>query len=285
MLDRDQLEAIRDGRSRPADLASVVIAHYQTEPLVRVCLRALRRFTDHPFEAIVVDNGSADASLEYLRSVRWIRLIERGESAESNGVLAHAAALDLGASEARGRWLVSLHTDTIVHRPGWLGEMLAHLAADPNAACLGSGKLDADAAWYAWMKRFVDKRRLARALDRLWGRTPPNGAEEPAWYPRTYAALYDLDRVRALDLSFAPTPEHRAGELLYRRLVEAGHTAVRLSPEAMRRYVHHVGHGTALLGRDGLRRVRDRIKIRRRVRHMLDSALAHDLLADSGLDR
>jgi hypothetical protein len=126
---------------------------------------------------------------------------------------------------------------------------------------------------------------LARALDRLWGRTPPNGAEEPAWYPRTYAALYDLDRVRALALSFAQTPENRAGELLYLGLVEAGHTAVRMSPDEMRRCVEHVGHGTALLGRDGLRRVRDRIKIRRRVRRLLDGPLARELLADESLDR
>ncbi len=285
MLDRDVLQAIREGASRPAGLASIVIAHYQTEPLVRLCLRAVRRFTDHPFETIVVDNGSADGSLDYLRSVGWVRLIERGASAEANGVVAHAAAMDLGTTEARGRWLVSLHTDTIVHRPGWLGELLARLSAQVGAACLGSGKLDDDPAWYAAIKRLVDKRRYARALARLWGRPPPPRAEEPDWYARTYAAVYDLDRVRELGLSFAPAPDRRAGEQLYRGLVEAGHTAVRLPPEEMRRYVHHIGHGTALLGRGGLRRWRDTVKVRRRVRRTLGGPLARELLDDETLDR
>ncbi|HUX15684.1 MAG TPA: glycosyltransferase, partial [Phycisphaerae bacterium] len=138
MLDRDELEAIRDGRLTPEDLASIVIPHYQTEELMRLCLRAIRRLTAHPFEAIVVDNNSGDGSLNYLRRVGWIRLIERGGEAETDVVRAHASAMDAGLRAARGRWLVSLHTDTIVRREGWMASLIARLEAEPRAAALGS---------------------------------------------------------------------------------------------------------------------------------------------------
>ena len=168
MLDTAQLEAIRDGRRTPDDLASIVIPHYRTPDLARLCLRAIRRLTDHPYEVVVVDNHSDDGSLESLREVRWIRLIVRGRETEAEAVLAHASAMDLGTREARGRWLVSLHTDTIVRREGWLGMLIGRLKAAPNAAALGSGKLDTDPRWYRAMKRLWDTGgRLVSANTRL----------------------------------------------------------------------------------------------------------------------
>ncbi|HUU30715.1 MAG TPA: glycosyltransferase, partial [Phycisphaerae bacterium] len=166
MLDRQLLEDIRTGRRIPdlpagqaGDLASIVIPHYQTETLVRLCLRAIRRFTDSPFETIVVDNHSQDGSLEYLRRVGWIRLIERSGETEHEAVYAHASAMDLGTAAARGRWLVSLHTDTIVRREGWLRDLVARLEANPRAAALSSGKLETDPPWYRALKRLGDTRR------------------------------------------------------------------------------------------------------------------------------
>ena len=284
MIDRRELEAIREGRARPADLASIVMAHYRTEELVRLCLRAVRRLTDHPFETIVVDNNSGDGSLEYLRRVGWIRLIERGPEAEPDAVTAHAAAMDVGLAAARGRWLVSLHTDTILRRAGWLGELLVRLRSAPNAACLGAGKLDADPAWYAVLKRLLDARRAKAAFCRALGLpfNPEHG--EAAWYPRSYCAIYDLDCVRRLGLSFRAAPGSRTGERLYRGLLEAGYAAVRLAPAEMARYVDHVAHATALLARGGLDHWRGNRKVRRALRRVLATDLARELLADDSLD-
>jgi len=285
LLERTTLEDIRTGRARPPDLASVVIPHYRTEELVRLFLRAIRRMTDHPFETIVVDNNSADASLEYLRGVGWIRLIERAARAEDDPVAAHGAAMDEGIGAARGRWLVSLHTDTIIRRAGWLGELLGLLRADPRAACLGADKLDTDPAWYRVMKALCSKQRIGAALGRLLGRR--FGATDPdaGWYPRSYCAIYDLERVRTLGLSFAATADHAAGERLYRGLLDAGCTCVRLAPSEMLRYVDHVAHATALLGRGGLGHWRGNQKVRGALRRVTASDLARELLADASLDR
>jgi len=285
MLDTAQLEAIRDGREMPQDLASIVIPHYRTPELARLCLRAIRRLTDHPCEVIVVDNHSDDGSLETLRQVRWIRLLARGPETEPEAVYAHASAMDLGTREARGRWLVSLHTDTIVRREGWLGALIGRLKAAPNAAALGSGKLDTDPAWYRAMKRLWDTHRMKAAVRRLVG-LPPDPRLEPApWYPRSYCAVYRLDAVRDLGLSWQPAPGHPTGDLLYRGLVDAGYGTVRLPPDEMQQYVQHVAHATALLGRGGLGHWRGDAKVRRSLGRVMGSDLAQQLLADDSLDR
>jgi len=285
MLDTAQLDAIRDGRRTPDDLASIVIPHYRTPDLARLCLRAIRRLTDHPYEVIVVDNHSDDGSLESLREVRWIRLIARGPETEAEAVLAHASAMDLGTREARGRWLVSLHTDTIVRREGWLGMLIGRLKAAPNAAALGSGKLGTDPRWYRAMKRLWDTHRMKALLRRLVG-LPPDPRLEPApWYPRSYCAVYRLDLVRKLDLSWQPAPGHPTGSLLYRGLVDAGYDAVRLPPEEMHACVEHVAHATAFLGRGGLGHWRGDAKVRRALRRIMGSDLARQLASDDSLDR
>jgi hypothetical protein len=285
MLDTAQLEAIRDGREVPEDLASIVIPHYRTPDLARLCLRAIRRLTDHPYEVIVVDNHSDDGSVDALGEIAWIRLIARGSETEAEAVYAHASAMDLGTREARGRWLVSLHTDTIVRREGWLGDLLGRLKAAPNAAALGSGKLDTDPGWYRAMKRLWDTHRMKAALRRLC-RLPPDPSLAPApWYPRSYCAVYDLEKVRDLGLSWQPAPGHPTGDLLYRGLVEAGCDAVRLPPEEMQQYVEHVAHATALLGRDGLGHWRGNAKVRRALGRVMGSDLARQLLANDSLDR
>jgi hypothetical protein len=77
--------------SRAAPLVSICVVNYKTEALTRLCLRGIRRHThDIPYETIVVDNDSGDASLEYLRSLGWIRLIERPGQVTQSGSWAHA---------------------------------------------------------------------------------------------------------------------------------------------------------------------------------------------------
>jgi len=267
------------------DLASIVIPHFRTEDLARLCLHAIRRLTDPPYEVIVVDNNSADASLEYLRRVRWIRLIERGPETEPYAAYAHAAAMDIGTKAARGRWLVSFHTDTIAQRPGWLGELLARLRTAPRAAALGSDKIETDPAWYRAMKRLWNTHRM-KAFGRRAAGLPPNPKYEPKpWYPRSFCAVYRLDVVRQLGLTWQPAPNFTAGELLYRGLVEAGYEGIRIPPREMRQYVDHIAHATALLGRGGLGHWRGNRKVGRALKRIMGSDLARELLDDDSLDR
>jgi len=99
---------------------SLVVVNYRTPLQTKLCLRSLRRYTPRFAELIVVDNGSEDGSLEYLRGLSWIRLIENPEPEAC-----HAGALELAAREARGAALCVLHSDCFVRSEDWLERLCA----------------------------------------------------------------------------------------------------------------------------------------------------------------
>ena len=83
-------------------LVSLVIVNYRTPKQTTLCLRSIRRYTRIPYEAIVIDNRSGDASLDYLRQLSWIRLVE-SNCEQPN----HVNGLDLGVAHS----MSSLHVD------------------------------------------------------------------------------------------------------------------------------------------------------------------------------
>ncbi len=59
---------------------TICVAHWHVKERIRLSLHAICKYAKGvPCEIIVVDNGRQDESLDYLRSLPGIRLIERGE--------------------------------------------------------------------------------------------------------------------------------------------------------------------------------------------------------------
>ena len=69
-------------------LTSIVILTHNQLEFTRQCLDSIRLCTDEPYELIVVDNGSTDGTVDYLRSLPGVRLIanetNRGFPAAAN---------------------------------------------------------------------------------------------------------------------------------------------------------------------------------------------------------
>jgi GT2 family glycosyltransferase len=89
---------------------SVVIVNYNTRALLADCLDSIREKAWGPRrEIIVVDNASSDGSREFIRE-RYpeVRLVESGEN------LGFGRANNLGAAEARGKYLFLLNSDTLL---------------------------------------------------------------------------------------------------------------------------------------------------------------------------
>ena len=101
-------------------LTSIVIVTYNEIDFTRQCLDSIRLLTDEPYEIIVVDNGSTDGTVEYLRAMTDVRLIEN----DSNR--GFPAAANQGMSVAAGKQLLLLNNDVVV-TTGWLGRMLRAL--------------------------------------------------------------------------------------------------------------------------------------------------------------
>ena len=109
---------------------SVVIPNWNGRRWLAGCLESLEAQELAPAEVIVVDNGSEDDSLAYLRHAHAsVALVELG----TNTGFAHAAnrGLDRATSE-----LVALLNTDVVLAPDWLGRMSGALLADPMAAAV-----------------------------------------------------------------------------------------------------------------------------------------------------
>jgi len=271
-------------------LVTICIPHWEVRDLVTICLRALRRFTPNiPIRVIVVDNGSQDDSLDYLRSLKWIELIERGKLTPEFWVKAFTTALDIGMEQCRSDYFIIMHTDTIVTRPDWLETMLAPVLADPKCAASGAWKLEANHPLYDLMKKVTDTKKA-----RLWMRRTFLGDASALQLkrelcPRDYCTLYRAQPIREYGLKFGEErfKGYTAGEQMYYQLKEHGYHAHVFPTRQMMEYVIHIAHATAGLRPDQrhLNHSRAQRKVERKLRKLFRSDLFIELANNSSLDQ
>lgn len=289
MLDSETLHNIARGTMPPPPGAvSIVVPHFETPLLARLCLRAIRRRTDVPYEVIVVDNASGDGeSLSYLRGVSWIRLIERpADTVPPEAALAHATALNLGLAAARGEFLLAMHTDTLPLRDGWLAALRQPMLDDPRLAALGADKIDGPGPLGAALKPLGDAKAYRRLALRLMGRPVPESLRERPPHARSFCALYRRQALVDAELDFLPRRYKTAGEDAYHGLAERGYHVRLLPPRQMRQLVEHVVHATAYLSpQRTIRTGRVRRRTARRIERLMAEPSVAALLEDESLDR
>lgn len=118
---------------------AVVIVNWNGRHHLERCLPALERQEHSPDEVVVVDNGSSDGSVSWLRREwPWVRVI----ALEKN--TGFAAANNRGIEETHAPWLALLNNDT-VPSPGWLKALLAEANGDDRIASVASRMLFLDA--------------------------------------------------------------------------------------------------------------------------------------------
>ena len=101
-------------------LVSIIVPLFNQWPYTERCIDAIEDHTDRPFEMVLVDNGSTDATRDQLVQVRNDR--NRG----------FAVACNQGAAYASGDVLVFLNNDTEPH-DRWLPNLVAQLTFEDVA--------------------------------------------------------------------------------------------------------------------------------------------------------
>ena len=97
---------------------SVVIVTWNGREHLDTCLAAVAAQQSVSAETILVDNGSTDGSVEYVRKTYpWVRLVALGENR------GFAGGNNAGVREARGRYVAFLNNDTAAS-PDWLRRLL-----------------------------------------------------------------------------------------------------------------------------------------------------------------
>ncbi len=107
---------------------SVVIVTWNGKQFLDACLSAVGTQQGVTCETILVDNGSHDGTVEFVRAgFPWVRIVELASN------YGFAAGNNRGAAEARGRYVAFLNNDTIPD-PVWLRTLRDGLDEDAGFA-------------------------------------------------------------------------------------------------------------------------------------------------------
>ena len=263
---------------------TILVPNYRTPEITKICMRLLRKHTDLARAHIIaIDNHSGDASLDYLRSLKWIELIERPPADDDTPPLSHSRALDLALARVTTPYVLSIHTDTFVKRPDWLDVILAPFAKDPQVAGVGSWKLEYKSR-LAILGRDIEK-FWKLGLEKLTGRKTyhPVRFDTSLHYLRSHCAMYRTDVIRALNTGFSDG-DSTAGSVMHRKMVEAGYKMVFLESEDLGAYVDHLNHATMVLNPELGSSKSSIAEGRKRIQNKLRGIDAHSILKNAKMD-
>src|SRR5437588_6739749 len=108
------------------DLVSVVIPNWNGKRFLAGCLDSLLQQDHAEIEVIIVDNGSKDGSVEFLKeNYPSVKL----ECFDHN--TGFSVAVNRGIRAACGEYIALLNNDTTV-QPSWISEMVRALQQHPE---------------------------------------------------------------------------------------------------------------------------------------------------------
>ena len=111
---------------------TIVIPNYNGKHFMEDCMEALRNQTTQDFEVLVVDNGSADGSVPYMKEhYPEARVIALPENTGFSG------AVNVGIRETKTPYVLLLNNDTKVE-PSFVEEMIKAIEADEKIFSVSS---------------------------------------------------------------------------------------------------------------------------------------------------
>lgn len=265
-------------------LVTILIPHYKTPEVTKICLRLLRKNTDiNMVRVIVIYNGSQDVSYDYLKKLSWIEIIERKNKPGDSPSVAHAKALDLGLTRVNTPYVLSIHTDTFVKHPLWLNVLLEQIENKPDVASVGSWKLEAK-PWFKYCLKAIEK-NIQLPLHWLMGHNNHEieGHGGNYYYLRSHCALYRTDLIRKYQLTFS-TDRESVGKVMHKKLQEYGYKTIFLPSDLLCRYIYHLNHATMVLNPQLGSSKKSIIKGEKRIRHAFRKLEANKVLNDGSLD-
>jgi hypothetical protein len=217
------------------DQVTVLIPHFQTLEAIRLCLRSIRYYTPQCLKVRVLDNGSKDNSIDYLRSVKWIELVPTG--IPNDTWTAHFQALNRAVADVQTPFFLIMHSDTFVCNHRWLDFLMDRLNARGYAA-VGSRSQCVIRCHFRWLRQMFTptrRRELKPGVPRL----------------RSLCALYRTRVFRQLGCRFFCDETNREDitGLSNEMLVRAGHHILAMPGIVLCPYIFHAGDTTRILNR------------------------------------
>ncbi|MFA5366016.1 MAG: glycosyltransferase family 2 protein [Candidatus Bathyarchaeia archaeon] len=143
------VEGVLESKSNFAQgsvLCSIIIVTHNNLVYTKQCLESLKKTCYSALEIVVVDAASSDGTVEYLRSLTFVRLVCLDQN------YAYSYSLNRGIEASRGVYLCFLNNDTLIVQQDWLQVLVACLNADSSVGVVGP-KLVGDVHIEAQKKR------------------------------------------------------------------------------------------------------------------------------------
>lgn len=112
-------------------LVSIIIVNYNGYDVLVPCIKSLQKLDYPNFEIIIVDNGSDDASIDFIKNLK-IKNVSLIQSTENLGF---AGGNNLALTKAKGEYLLLLNNDTVVPS-NLLTALVDKLEQDPTIGAL-----------------------------------------------------------------------------------------------------------------------------------------------------
>ncbi|MDI6785137.1 MAG: glycosyltransferase family 2 protein [bacterium] len=124
---------------------SIVIVNLNTKDLTVRCIRSIQKETGNlSFEVLLTDNGSNDGSVEAFKKIKkeafWK---DRFTLILNDSNTGYGKANNQGIRRAKGRYLLLLNNDTVVHKDA-LQNLVKFAENTPDAGVVGSKLLNID---------------------------------------------------------------------------------------------------------------------------------------------
>ncbi len=127
----DEIEKVRQNDD---DLVSIIMLTYNALDYTKKAVDSIQKNTVHPYELILVDNGSTDGSKKYLRKLQ--KQHDNVKIILNKTNKGFAAGNNQGLQKAAGKYVLFLNNDILVAE-GWLESMVQALEADPRIGMVG----------------------------------------------------------------------------------------------------------------------------------------------------
>ncbi len=243
-----------------SDDLSIVLVNYKTPEITRICLELLEKAIDvNKVPVWVVDNNSNDSSLDYLKSLSWVRLLERKVTSPEGGFMAHGRALDMAMEKVDTDYVLLMHTDTLIYNPEIIHILLAEMQAEKLVAAVGCleqvNRSVLQTAWRIFTRGIKYYKRIAIRSLGLTTRDPRLFYEV---YLKSFCTLWNVNIIRQNQLCFSMVeriPGYEMQDVLKRR----GFKFLAIPPRRMFKYLDHVEAGTVSIV-EGLDKRHKRVK-------------------------
>ncbi|MEO8643967.1 glycosyltransferase [Pseudomonas sp.] len=224
---------------------SIVLVNYKSLELTKTCLDLLHdALKGKGVPIYVVDNHSNDASVDYLRTLNWIHLIERSSALPEAGNVAHGRALDLALMHVETEYVFLLHTDTFIYDPAVFAMMIGQCADPHEVAAVGClEQLNRGLARSAWRlaSRFF-KHYTRRSLLSLGFKTrTPKPYREV--HLKSFCTLWNARLIKKHGLHFQMDGRNPGYEL-QDRMAALNYTVKFITPRKIFSYLDHIQSGT-----------------------------------------